>query len=44
MLVITDTFDYEDYEVFAYGELDLERKKEQYSKNMQRVRRIEEIK
>ena len=40
---VCDTFNYEDYMVFAFGGRNLEEKERIYSKDMQRINSIEEI-
>ena len=41
LLIITDTFDYDNYPVFAHGKKDCQKKIKEYnSKNMQKVEEV----
>ncbi len=40
LLIVCDTFSYEDYPVFVFGEVDLKAKRRKYNKNMQRINQV----
>ncbi len=40
MIIVCDTFSYEDYTVFAFGEESLKYLKVKYNKNMQRINQV----
>lgn len=44
MITVCDTFSYEDYIVFAFGEEDLAEKRIKYNKNMQRMGEVIKLK
>lgn len=44
MLIVCDTFSYEYYLVFAFGDEDFKIKRKKYTKNMQKIKQVIELK
>ena len=40
LINVCDTFSYEDYIVFAFGDEDMKNKRQEYNKNMQRINNV----